>query len=168
MEAPMILTLALDENAFLFFNSLRKIYFPPERNFVEAHLTLFHQLPPEPYITETLAALSRDTSSFSMEVTKPVSTGRGVAYLVESETLASLHQRLQEQWRPLLIPQDLQKFRPHVTVQNKVSGEEAAGLLQFLQSSFSGFPAQATGLQLWEYQNGPWQLHRSFPFGKES
>jgi hypothetical protein len=44
---PLILTLALDGEAFAFFDGLRRAHFPPERNVVPAHVTLFHALPGE-------------------------------------------------------------------------------------------------------------------------
>ena len=42
---PFILTLQLDAESFARFNALRQQYFPPSRNYLEAHLTLFHALP---------------------------------------------------------------------------------------------------------------------------
>jgi len=47
-KQPLILTLKLDEESQAFFDKQRALYFPPERNFLKAHLTLFHQLPDEP------------------------------------------------------------------------------------------------------------------------
>lgn len=42
---PLILTLWLDDDAARHFNELRQRYFPRERNYLDAHLTLFHALP---------------------------------------------------------------------------------------------------------------------------
>ncbi len=53
--APLILTLQLDERSFAFFDEQRRRYFPKERNFIPAHLTLFHALP-----GEQLAAIQHD------------------------------------------------------------------------------------------------------------
>lgn len=164
MEVPFILTLALEENAFLFFNALRKIYFPPERNVIDAHLTLFHLLPNEQSIVDTVETLSKQYPPLTLEVQQPVSIGNGVAYKIECASLAELHCKLQGQWGSFLIPQDQQKLWPHVTVQNKVAPEEAAELLEFLKGNFSAFPCKATGLQLWEYHGGPWKLFRQFDF----
>src|SRR5687767_1288103 len=43
--APFVLTLELDGESFGRLNELRRLHYPPERNLVPAHVTLFHQLP---------------------------------------------------------------------------------------------------------------------------
>ena len=42
---PLILTLMLDEGTQAWLDALRRAQFPPERNLVPAHVTLFHALP---------------------------------------------------------------------------------------------------------------------------
>jgi hypothetical protein len=42
---PLILTLKMDRESFSRFEGLRQAHFPPHRNFIPAHLTLFHHLP---------------------------------------------------------------------------------------------------------------------------
>lgn len=163
MEVPLILTLALEEKAFAFFNALRKIYFPPERNFIDAHLTLFHHLPNETMVTDAVENLAAGQKQFTLEVTEPRLIGNGVAYRIECPALVQLHKKLQEQWDHFLIPQDKQKLWPHVTVQNKVPSEDAKQLLLFLQQNFSGFTTTGVALQLWEYHRGPWKLFRQYP-----
>ena len=75
-----------------------------------------------------------------------------------------MHKRFQQQWQQVLTPQDRQKLWPHITVQNKVMAPEAKALLAELKMSFKPFSATATGLQLWEYLNGPWRLVEVFWF----
>ncbi|TGE25019.1 2'-5' RNA ligase family protein [Hymenobacter aquaticus] len=163
---PLILTLALDEPASRFFNELRQAHFPPQRNFLAAHLTLFHHLPgpQQAEIEQQLAALAGAQPPLLLQVAGVQFLGQGVAYRLESEALESLHRRLQQQWWPQLTPQDQQKRRPHVTVQNKVRPEVARALHQELTASFNPFSATGTGLQLWAYRNGPWEWLRDFPF----
>lgn len=164
MDAPLILTLALNTEAETFFDTLRKQHFPPERNFLAAHLTLFHHLPPQE------ASLLHDIERAGMrpminlQVTDVAGIGRGVAYKMESDALQGLHKGLQQQWRPWLIPQDSQKLWPHVTVQNKVAPQAARELLQQLKAGFIPFEAQGTGLRLWRYLGGPWELVQTFVF----
>jgi len=43
---PLILTLNFNNEVQQFFNALRKQHFPPVINYLDAHLTLFHHLPP--------------------------------------------------------------------------------------------------------------------------
>jgi hypothetical protein len=47
MAQPLILTLQMDESSQEHFDRLREIHFPPERDYLQAHLTLFHKLPGE-------------------------------------------------------------------------------------------------------------------------
>lgn len=163
MDYPLIVTLALEEKAFQFFNALRTIYFPKDRNFIDAHLTLFHHLPHTDELLQQMQTISAQQSPFTLQVQAPRSIGNGVAFPIECAALAQLHKSLQQQWAPFLIPQDRQKLWPHVTVQNKVPPEDAKQLLQFLTENFSPFVTTGTALQVWEYHGGPWQLLQSFP-----
>ena len=166
MEVPLILTLAIEENAFQFFNALRNIYFPAERNYIDAHLTLFHLLPNEPSIIDTVELVAKGHGDILLHVKEPSLTGNGVVYTIESDELVRLHKCLQEQWNTFLIPQDQQQLWPHITVQNKVEPGEATELLQFLNENFCAFYAKGTGLQVWEYNSGPWKLFKQFNFIK--
>jgi 2'-5' RNA ligase len=165
--APLIITIQLDETTFALFNTLRQKYFPPERNFLSAHLTLFHHLPAgESSIRKDLQQWSETTSSLNMQVTEVKSIGKGVAYKFDSPPLVQLHKRMQEKWQHWLTPQDKQKLWPHVTVQNKVSPAEAKETLQVLQSSFQPFTATGTGFGLWSYEGGPWRFLKEYSFLK--
>ena len=86
----VILTLALDERSFAFFAAQRRRYFPPERNLIPAHLTLFHKLPAahEEAIVATLACAAAQLSPMTLDVTGLRSLGRGVAYVLSSPALA--------------------------------------------------------------------------------
>lgn len=166
MEAsPLILTLRLNEEAFLFFNTLRQKYFPPERNYLSAHLTLFHHLPAnESSIEEELILLAQKQALLSLAITEVVSIGRGVAYKIECPPLVQLHKQLQNKWQAWLTPQDKQKLWPHVTVQNKVAPQTAKETLIQLKESFKPFTATGIAFDLWQYEGGPWKFLRSFPF----
>jgi 2'-5' RNA ligase len=168
--APLILTLALDEASFAFFDDQRRRFFPPERNFIPAHLTLFHALPGTEM--ETIAAdlerICRDCPAFSIAVTGLRSLGRGVAYVVQSPELSELRGHLAQLWGAWLTPQDRHKLQPHVTVQNKVAPDEAKALLRELQSEFAPFTATADGLLLWRYRGGPWEPVSRFHFAAAS
>jgi hypothetical protein len=91
--------------------------------------------------------------------------GRGVMYTLDNPTLPALHKRLQRQWQPWLTPQDQQGLRPHITVQNKVDPAVARQLHEELAASFQPFEALGTGLALWAYRGGPWELQQRFSFG---
>lgn len=158
MQPPLIVTLQLDAFSADYFNRLRAAYFPPAINYLQAHLTLFHNLPGEEEraVLETLARAAAVRGPFQMTVSGLMKLGRGTAFRIESAALAELRAELAAAFVGWLTKQDKEKFRPHVTVQNKVAPHEATALFDHLSRSFTPFIAAAEGLQLWRYQGGPW------------
>jgi hypothetical protein len=166
--APLIVTLTLDEKSFTFFNDLRQQHFPPERNYLQAHLTLFHHLPAEePAIINTIQQVVTQYTTLSLAVTSTAFIGNGVAYKLESKELQQLHASLQAAWKPWLTPQDAQRLWPHVTVQNKVAAPTARTLYEQLTATFTPFTAYGTGLSVWAYKGGPWEAAGSYAFRKQ-
>lgn len=163
-NAPLILTLQLDEKSFRFFTTLRQQHFPPERNYLQAHLTLFHHLPHTNEVAAAIKNAAAQTPKMDLAVTGVVCTGRGVAYKIENKALIALHKQLQQQWRSVLTPQDAQGLWPHITVQNKVDAATAKALQTQLSASFEPFTAVGTGLSLFIYKGGPWQHVAHFSF----
>ncbi|WP_114943423.1 2'-5' RNA ligase family protein [Microvirga calopogonii] len=164
--APLILTLQFDERSFAFFDAQRRRYFPSERNFIPAHLTLFHALLGEHLsrIEQDIETLSSHHRPFSLDVTGLRPLGRGVAYALASNELTHLRRELAVTWNDWLKPQDRQNHQPHVTVQNKVHPSAARALLEELRDDFRPFQVEAVGLKLWWYRGGPWEKVRSFGF----
>ncbi len=164
--APLILTLQLDERSFAFFDQQRRRYFPTERNFIPAHLTLFHNLPGEHLTTiqRDIEACVSDRGPFSLDVTGLRSLGRGVAYMLEAAELTDMRRALALRWNDWLKPQDRQNHQPHVTVQNKVDPTQARALLEELGDGFQPFQVEAVGLELWWYRGGPWEKVGRFGF----
>jgi 2'-5' RNA ligase len=159
-----ILTIRFDPKSQAHFEEMRQRYFPPERNLVPAHLTLFHVLPTTEEVCSTLARTASVTTAFAIAVTGLRSLGRGVAYTLAGPELHSVHRLLSFSFAVLLSAQDKQKFQPHVVIQNKSTGEQASELLTLLQASFQAFTVEARGLDLWHYRDGPWELARQFDF----
>ena len=159
-----ILTLRFDHASQQFFESMRQRYFPPERNLVPAHLTLFHTLPMTEETCSTLTSTAEATKVFPVAVTGLRSLGRGVAYNLAAPQLLLLHKSLAQSFAAYLSPQDQQKFQPHVVVQNKSTGEQARALLAMLQAQFQSFTVEAHGFDLWHYRDGPWELARQWDF----
>jgi hypothetical protein len=164
--APLILTLRLDAAAQARFDVERGAHFPPERNHLAAHLTLFHHLPGAAIeaIGNRLRAVCDGQPCFALEVHDLWRMGGGVAYRLRSPMLARLHAGLAEAWRDWLTAQDRQPLRPHVTIQNKVSAERARALHDRLRSGFVPFEVQGTGSLLWHYRGGPWELAAAYSF----
>lgn len=161
-QNPLILTVGLDRKSQAFFNANRRMYFSPERNFLHAHLTLFHRLPYDPATHAYLDTL--EIPSFEVNVCGLRNLGAGVAYDLKSLDLQRLYKKLQVQFQDELSPQDHQLFKPHITIQNKVKPEAAKKLLAELQADFEPFRVNTVGLDLWEYLGGPWRHSFSYPF----
>jgi 2'-5' RNA ligase len=168
--APLILTLELAPDAFAFFDGLRRRHFPRERNFLPAHVTLFHDLPPsrEQELRDHLSAIVRDGVAPEVEVVGVRFLGKGVAYDLRSPSLLRARQRLAEAFADDLTPQDRQPYRPHVTVQNKVTPEVARALHAQLAGEFKPFAFVGTGLLLWHYRGGPWEAAGRYAFAAAS
>ena len=60
MSGALIVTADFAAVDFAFFDGDRRAHFPPERNILAAHLTMFHALPPsvEPELRRRLAAVA--------------------------------------------------------------------------------------------------------------
>jgi hypothetical protein len=166
--APLILTLALDAASQAWLEALRQAHFPPERNLVPAHVTLFHALPGD--AEAAVGALLRRQCATMAEAVPvrlgpPRLLGRGVALAVTAPEVAALRTRLATAWRDRLTRQDAQGWRPHATVQNKVSPEAARALHAALSATLPPREARAEGVLLWRYRGGPWEPAGCFPFG---
>jgi 2'-5' RNA ligase len=157
--APLILTLVLDDASQALFDRARERWFPAHLNFIAAHVTMFHHLPGERLLAigERLAAACAAHAPAVVDVTGLRSLGRGVAYTLHAPEIEVLRSRLAALWRDCLTAQDRQPWRPHVTVQNKVSPSEARDLLARLSAEFVSFSATARGVALWRYCGGPWE-----------
>jgi 2'-5' RNA ligase len=162
---PLILTLELDPPLFAALNSLREAHFPPERNQVPAHITLFHALPgaEAERIIDDLARCAAGAAPLALAIPAVRFLGRGVALEVVSPDLVTLRRRLAQIWAPWLARQDQQGYRPHVTIQNKVSPEAARRLYDELSPRWQGLAGQGQEMRLWHYRRGPWDLAGRFP-----
>lgn len=162
-----IVTLGIDPDSHRILDSLRRAHFPPERNFLEAHVTLFHALPSdhEPLVRDALACCAAATPSFAIAFGPPRFLGHGVALDVAAGPLPALRRELAGRFREWLTPQDAQPFRPHVTVQNKVAPDDARRLHAELLASWRTLEGRATALRLWRYLGGPWAHLADFELG---
>ncbi|MFD1611367.1 2'-5' RNA ligase family protein [Sphingomonas tabacisoli] len=148
----------LGASDFAWADRLRRAHFPPDRNLVPAHITLFHHLPPgvADELKDQLKAETRAKAP-GARLAGLRHLGRGVAYEVHSPDLEDIRERLADHFAGLLIPQDQAPWRPHITVQNKVEPKVAKALLDELQTGFAVRPLQIVGLASWWYRGGPWE-----------
>lgn len=166
LATPLILTLAMHPEDQARFDALRERHFPPGINYISAHLTLFHHLPGTEGegVAESVRVAAAGQAAFEAGVTGLRSLGRGVAYTVASAPLVALRGGLARHWHEYLTAQDRQGWRPHVTIQNKAAPGEAKALLAAMEAVFAPFQVRATGLALWRYMGGPWELVRRYGF----
>lgn len=158
MTGALIVTAALGPEDFAWLDGLRRAHFPPERNQLAAHLTMFHALPPsaESEASRLLSELVRRPPPRA-SVAGLMNLGRGVAYRIVSDELEAVRRELAEQFHGLLSAQDSQGWRPHVTIMNKAEPAAAKALLRSLEVSFKPRPLKIAGLELHRYLGGPWE-----------
>jgi hypothetical protein len=156
--APIIVTAILGAQDQAWFDRQREAYFPPERNFLKAHLTMFHHLPPslETELRQRLGEIARE-GPVAARIGGLMSLGGGVAYRIDSPELEDRRAYLADIWSDLLTPQDRAGWRPHITIQNKVKPAEAKTLLDQLTPDFRPRPLGLTGFASWWYRGGPWE-----------
>ena len=126
---------------------------------------MFHALPGqlEPEVADEAATLCAQAGPFPVGVEGLRSLGRGVAYRLTAPPAAALRARIARRFRGQLTAQDQAGWAPHITVQNKVSREQAAATLAALAGAAPP-PATATGLALWRYRGGPWDPVNTWTF----
>lgn len=156
--APIIVTAVMGREDQAWLDAQRAAYFPPERNFLPAHLTMFHHLPPslEAEVRQRLGELAREGAP-AARVAGLVSLGRGVAYRIDSPELEDRRAWLADLWAGVLTPQDRAPWRPHITIQNKVQPGEARALLDRLRADFRPGLLDIDGFASWYYRGGPWE-----------
>ena len=163
---PLILSLQLDPVLFAAADALRRAHFPPQRNHLSAHVTLFHHLPAStrrPWSTSWRPRAARSPRCRS-RCRRSGSSAAGVAINVGSDALLRLRGAPGPGLAAWLTPQDQQGYRPHITVQNKVDPADARGLFERLRQTWTPLAGEAVGLQLWRYRGGPWEAAGTFPF----
>ena len=166
----LVVTAELDETTFAWLDALRRRHFPPERNHLAAHVTLFHALPGGDHdrVDAHLASVTTATGAIEGVAARWMLLGRGVAMALEAPALVALRAELARRLAGVLTRQDAGGFRPHVTVQNEVTPEEARALKARLDASHTPRAVRIPALRLWRYDGGPWEFVQRFPLGASS
>lgn len=165
-DAPLILTAQLPNALHARYTALRSAHFPPERNYLEAHVTLFHALPGmcEAEVISACKAAAGEFAPIAAEVAGIMPLGGGTAIRLQSEGLLRLRDELADRFRGLLTGQDQHRPRLHVTIQNKVTAREAKALQAVLEGTIALEAFRFSGLALFRYRGGPWEAVRQFAF----
>ena len=165
MAGPLIVTAELAPEDFAWLDALRRHHFPPERNQLRAHLTMFHALPPfaEGEARQSLASLSTEPAPHAF-ISSVMNLGGGVAFRVASDELDQMRAYIADRFHGLLTTQDAGGWSAHVTIQNKVSPRVARALIDALGTAYDRRPVRISGLGLHRYLGGPWETLRVYPF----
>jgi len=165
MAGALIVTAELGQGDFSWIEGLRRANYPPERNHVPAHLTMFHALPPSSE-TELRARLGRIVCRPppSTTIAGLMDLGGGVAFRIVSPGLDEIRDELGEHLHGLLGAQDSGGWRPHITIQNKVRAKHARDLIERLEAQFRPRSLAISGLGVHRYLDGPWERIATYAF----
>jgi hypothetical protein len=165
MSGALIVTAELAAADFAWLEGLRRTHYPPERNQVPVHLTLFHALAPSA-AEEAKRQLASQAAGRAPQalVTGLMDLGGGVAFRIVSDELDFVRAEIADHFHGSLSAQDSAGWRPHVTIQNKVPPKQARTLMAELERSFRPRPLGIAGLALHRYLEGPWETLARYPF----
>jgi hypothetical protein len=150
-------------------DALRRAHFPPERNKLAAHVTLFHAFAPSlrEELTSLIPAVAAHYAPPAARLEGLMNLGKGTALAIASPAMQAIRAQIAEHFHGMLTAQDQPKPRLHITVQNKVTPEAARALqreLAGLQPRDFTFP----GLGLDLYRETHWEPVGRWPFrGKQ-
>jgi 2'-5' RNA ligase superfamily len=164
--APIIVTALFGDEDFHWLDRQRREFYPPERNQLRAHLTMFSHLPPS-CEAELCQRLRADTLAEPprAQIDGLMSLDTGVAYRIDSPELEDIRANLAEPFERMLTPQDASPWYPHVTIQNKVKPAIAKSLMAQLWIGFRERPLHIAGLAAFYYRGGPWKPIAAYRFG---
>lgn len=156
---PIIVTATMGAADQRYFDNLRAAHFPPERNHLAAHITLFHQLPPSclDELDRLIRRIAGDTPPPAARLRDVYSLGGGVAFRIDSPDLLAVRARIADHFAGMLTSQDRGTPRLHITVQNKVAAAQVRTLLDELGAMFRPRALAITGIAAHHYLGGPWQ-----------
>lgn len=163
--SPLLITALLGDADFAWADGLRRAHYPAARNEVPAHIMLVHHLPParEGEIRRLLAELARSAPPRG-RLSKVMRFQRGVALAIDSPELEDVRDTIADHFVRDLIPVDQAADRLHITIQDKVSTEEAKALHTAMSAEFCARPVAIAGLGLWSYRDGPWEKVARYVF----
>lgn len=163
---PFIVTAGLPPDIFAWADRLRRLHYPPERNHLHAHVTLFHALAPSLFeeLKVVLPECAREYASPVGRVSGLMDLGKGTAIALESPQLLAIRAAIADRFHGALTAQDQHSPRLHITVQNKVTTQQARALQIDLADKVTGRDFAFPALELHIYRAGPWEFVKRWPF----
>ena len=156
---PFIVTAELPSDVHSWADGLRRAHYPPERNKLAAHVTLFHALAPSlrEELVPLLARMAGDYAPPEARISGLMDLGGGTAFRIDSPGMAEIREDIAEHFHGALTAQDNQALRLHITVQNKVERAAAKALQAALATQQIERRFRFAGLGLHLYRGGPWE-----------
>lgn len=163
--APLLVTAELPLDVLAWADALRRTHYPPERNRLRAHVTLFHALPPsvETELVQVLSDLARRAPP-PARVSGLMKLASGTALAIDSPAIIELHHLIADRMHGLLTQQDTRPLRLHVTIQNKVTMAAARALQAELEPTIQPLAFRFRGFGLYAWERGLWREVRVIPF----
>ena len=167
---PFIVTAEMPPSIHGWADGLRRAHYPPGRNQLEAHVTLFHALAPSQReaLLNFLPRIAAEFAAPKAEITGLMDLGKGTALAVSSPGMTVIREMIADHFHGALTAQDNHPIRLHITVQNKVTTQEARALQAQLRTENIAREFRFSGLGLHLYRGGPWEVMGRWSFrGKE-
>jgi hypothetical protein len=171
LSGPFIVTAELPGDVFAWADHLRRTHYPPERNKLAAHVTLFHSFAPSlrEELRRVLGRLAGEYAPPDADIDGLMPLGTGTALAIRSPGMLALRGEIAEHFRGALTAQDSHAPRLHITIQNKVTPEAARTLQRELSATLQPRHFVFTGLGLHLYRETHWNSLGMWPFrGKQS
>jgi hypothetical protein len=168
--APFIVTADLPPDILAWADSLRRAHYPAHRNKLEAHVTLFHSFAPSlrEELRGVLARMAGEYAPPEAQLNGIMRLGGGTALAIESPGMLLIREHIAEHFHGALTAQDSHAPRLHITIQNKVSRQEAKTLQQELSAMLQPRKFAFRGLGLHLYRETHWEALGRWSFrGKE-
>jgi 2'-5' RNA ligase superfamily len=170
LAQPFILTAELPGDVLAWADGLRRAHFPPERNHLAAHVTLFHAFAPSlrEELLGLMPAIAAQHAPPPARIEGLMNLGKGTALAIISPAMSAIRADIAERFAGALSAQDSHKPRLHITVQNKVTPAEARALQSELGSGLQPRSFAFSGLGLHLYLGPHWERVGRWPFrGKQ-
>ena len=170
MPAPFIVTAELPGDVLAWADGLRRAHYPPERNRLAAHVTLFHSFAPSlrQELRRILARLAGEYARPEALIDSLMPLGTGTALAIRSPGMLAIREHIAEMFHGALTAQDSHAPRLHITIQNKVTPREAKALQRDLSASLEPRTFAFAGLGLHLYCETHWDSQGNWPFrGKQ-
>lgn len=164
-KPPLLVTAELPSDVLAWADALRREHYPPERNRLRAHVTLFHALPPsvEDELVELLSGLAKESPP-DARITGLMKLADGTALAIESPRMTELHGIIADRLHGLLVKQDHRPLRLHITIQNKVDSVAARKLQSELAPVLERRNFRFSGLGIYAWRDGLWNHKRTISF----